>query len=70
MTPVREISPEITAADMHFFLPAIAMRVRWDNYQDTPYPIETPAGQNPPDGAILDYCLKTTAASELTLTHL
>jgi len=67
LTPLREISPEITAADVHFFLPATAMRVRWDNYQDTPYPIETPAGQNPPDGAILDYRLKTAAASELTL---
>jgi len=42
--------------------------VRWDNYQDTPYPIETPAGQNPPDGAIIDYFLKTAAVSELTLT--
>ena len=46
------------------------MRVRWDNYQDTPYPVETPAGQNPPDGAILDYFLKnaaTTARSTLTI---
>jgi hypothetical protein len=44
------------------------MRVRWDNYQDTPYPIETPAGQNPPDGAILYYYLKTLPVDDMTLT--
>jgi hypothetical protein len=42
--------------------------VRWDNYEDTPFPPETPAGQNPPDGAIIDYYLKNAATSELTLT--
>ena len=68
VTPLREINPEITAADAHLFSPATAMRVRWENYQDTPYPIETPAGQNPPDGAILDYYLKTPPAGEMTLT--
>ena len=68
ITPLREINPKITAADAHLFVPATAMRVRWENYQDTPYPIETPAGQNPPDGAILDYYLKTPPAGEMTLT--
>ncbi|MGB8065845.1 MAG: hypothetical protein WCF26_28430 [Candidatus Sulfotelmatobacter sp.] len=68
ITPLREISPQITAADAHLFAPATAMRVRWENYQDTPYPIETPAGQNPPDGAILDYYLKTPTADDMTLT--
>jgi len=30
--------------------------------------VETPAGDNPPDGAILNYYLKNAATSELTLT--
>ncbi len=68
MTPLREINEKITAADAHLFSPATALRWRWESYQDTPYPIETPAGQNPPDGAILDYYLKTPPAGELTLT--
>jgi hypothetical protein len=68
ITPLREINPQITTADAHLFVPATAMRVRWENYQDTPYPIETPAGQNPPDGAILDYYLKTPPAGDMTLT--
>ena len=50
------------------FPPSNAIRVRWDNYEDTPFPPETPAGKNPPDGAIIDYYLKDAATSELTLT--
>jgi photosystem II stability/assembly factor-like uncharacterized protein len=68
ITPLREITPQITAADANLFAPAPAMRVRWDNYQDTPYPIETPAGQNPPDGAILYYYLKAPPKDDITLT--
>jgi photosystem II stability/assembly factor-like uncharacterized protein len=68
ITPLREINPQIITADAHLFVPATAMRVRWDNYQDTPFPIETPAGQNPPDGAILDYYLKRPPAGDMTLT--
>ncbi len=68
VTPLREISPQIAASDAYLFRPATAMRVRWENFQDTPYPVETPAGKNPPDGAILDYFLKSAPTGELTLT--
>ena len=68
ITSLREINPQITAAESHLFMPSNALRVRWENYQDTPYPIETPAGKNPPDGAILDYYLKTPPAGDMTLT--
>ena len=68
VTPLRQIDLQLTAADAHLFAPANAMRVRWENYQDTPFSLETPAGQNPADGAILDYYLKTAPAGEVTLT--
>jgi photosystem II stability/assembly factor-like uncharacterized protein len=68
VSALREFSPAIANAKMHLFPPADAIRVRWDNYQDTPFPVETPAGQNPPDGAIFDYYLKNAADTELTLT--
>jgi len=67
VTPLREFNPQLTSANAYLFPPANGMRVRWDNYEDTPFPPETPAGQNPPDGAILDYYLKNAATSELTL---
>jgi photosystem II stability/assembly factor-like uncharacterized protein len=68
VSALREIKPEVTAAAAYLFPPATGMRVRWDNYQDTPYPIETPAGQNPPDGAIFDYYLAKPQTDGLTLT--
>ena len=46
---------------MHFFNPPPATRVRWNMFSDTPLPPEEPAGQNPPDGAILDYYLNRNA---------
>lgn len=42
------------------------MRWRWNRNTDTPLPPEEPAGQNPPDGAILDYVLKD-ASGPVTL---
>ena len=68
VTPLREFRPEVASANAYLFPPANGIRVRWDNYQDTPFPPETPAGQNPPDGAIIDYYLKNAASSEMTLT--
>ncbi len=41
--------------------PSRATRVRWNKNTDTPLPQEEPAGQNPPDGAILDYWLAQTS---------
>lgn len=44
-----------------------AYRVRWNMNTDTPLPQEEPAGQNPPDGAIIDYYLKDDAKSVVSL---
>jgi photosystem II stability/assembly factor-like uncharacterized protein len=37
--------------------PSTATRVRYNMFYDTPLPPEEPTGENPPDGAILDYIL-------------
>ncbi len=68
LTPLREISAPPANSPVYLFSPAKTLRVRWDNYQDTPLPLETPAGQNPPDGAIIDYFLKSPPPGEITLT--
>jgi photosystem II stability/assembly factor-like uncharacterized protein len=49
------------APPAHLFRPAVAWRLRRDLYTDTPLPPEEPAGQNPPDGAVLDYLLRAAA---------
>jgi hypothetical protein len=46
ISPLRQLTPELKQAAVHLFKPAPALRVRWDTYQDTPLPIETPTGQN------------------------
>jgi len=64
---IRQWTPEVLGSPVHLFEPEQATRVRWDTWQDTPLPIETPTAKNPPDGAILDYWLKS-GANEPTIT--
>jgi photosystem II stability/assembly factor-like uncharacterized protein len=58
--PLREMA-KATAASTYLFEPPQATRVRWNMFSDTPLPPEEPTGQNPPDGAILDYYLNRNA---------
>ncbi|HEV2385714.1 MAG TPA: hypothetical protein VGS20_00525 [Candidatus Acidoferrales bacterium] len=67
LTPLRQLDSRVAASDAWLFQPATATRVRRDQNGDTPFPPEMPAGQNPPTGAIVDYYLKSAAASDVTL---
>lgn len=49
------------AAHSYLFKPQRAWRFRWSKYPDTPMPPDEPMGQNPPDGAIIDYYLASPA---------
>jgi len=60
LTPLRQVNTE-TASASRLYAPEPVVRARWDVNQDTPLPAETPAGSNPPDGAIIDYYLKSPA---------
>jgi photosystem II stability/assembly factor-like uncharacterized protein len=66
LSPLRQVSAEVAAANAYLFKPAVATRVRWDNWTETPLPADTPSGENPPEGAILYYHLKA-AAKEVSL---
>jgi photosystem II stability/assembly factor-like uncharacterized protein len=57
VTPLRQLSSEIASAKAFLYAPAPAIRVRRNENQDTPLPPETPMGQNPPAGAVIDYNL-------------
>jgi photosystem II stability/assembly factor-like uncharacterized protein len=61
IAPLRELAAATAATDPWLFTPPLATRVRWNMFSDTPLPPEEPAGQNPPDGAILDYLLPQAA---------
>ena len=41
--------------------PSLATRVIWNKNTDTPLPPDEPMGQNPPDGAVIDYVLASPA---------
>ena len=67
ITPLRQFSPEVAEAPAHLYAPQLTYRVRRNNNTDTPLPPEEPVGQNPPDGAMIDYWLKTATSGPVTL---
>ncbi|MFY9885404.1 MAG: hypothetical protein WAK15_11595, partial [Candidatus Cybelea sp.] len=60
LEPLRELA-RTTVHGPHLFAPALAYRVRRATSTDTPLPPEEPTGENPPDGAIIDYALASPA---------
>ncbi|HLV95034.1 MAG TPA: hypothetical protein VKS44_07565 [Candidatus Acidoferrales bacterium] len=67
ITPLRQLGERATSSAAFLFKPELTYRVRWDTNPDTPLPPDFPAGQNPPDGAIIDYYLGSAASSPATL---
>lgn len=66
ITPLRQITESVRDREAHLFKPQLAHRVRRSVNTDTPIPQEEPMGQNPPDGAIINYYLKSEVR-EVTL---
>ncbi|MBA2257879.1 MAG: glycoside hydrolase [Acidobacteria bacterium] len=64
--PLRQLAAAAAATGAFLFTPPRATRVRSNMFSDTPLPPEEPTGQNPPDGAILDYYLPR-GAKKVTL---
>ncbi len=58
LSPLRQISGNIKSQSVFLFQPKDAWRMRGNTNNDTPWPPSTPLGQNPPDGAIIDYYFK------------
>ena len=70
VTPLRQaaaIKSAAAASVPYLVKPVTAVRVRFGMNPPTPWPIEVPAGENPPPGAILNYFLPTDAKGPVTL---
>ncbi|MEN9382706.1 MAG: hypothetical protein RI940_1589 [Bacteroidota bacterium] len=67
ITSLRQLVNKAKQKENIFYKPQTAMRIRWNNYTDSPVPQEEPAGENPPDGAIIDYYLSENANDVVTL---
>ncbi len=55
ITPLRQI--DLSSQKALLFKPQTALRVRWNFNTDTPLPPDEPVGENPPEGAMIDYRL-------------
>jgi photosystem II stability/assembly factor-like uncharacterized protein len=62
LSPLRQHDAVTAGTSEHLFNPATAMRLRKNQNRDTPLPKETPAGRNPPTGAVIDYWLAGPAS--------
>jgi photosystem II stability/assembly factor-like uncharacterized protein len=67
ITPLRQWSSRVAREPLHLFAPQTAVRFRWNRNTDTPLPPEIPAGQNPPDGAMINYFLTDSSRGEVKL---
>ena len=67
ITSLRQVNEDTTSSAMLLFKPALAYRVRQSTNTDTPLPPDEPMGENPPDGAIIDYYLGGPGPLPVTL---
>ena len=64
---LRQVTSTTASEAAHLFAPAPAYRVRFNNNKDTPLAPETPVGENPPQGAMIDYWLGAAPRQPVTL---
>jgi len=67
ISPLRQISDAVLAADAYLFKPADAINVIQGGDDGTPLQKDEPQAPNPPDGAVIDYYLKSAATGSVTL---
>jgi len=70
ISPLRELAgkaAQVASSNAYLFEPAAAVRMQWDTYTDTPLNADVAAAENPPDGAVIDYYLKSTPAGDIKI---
>jgi photosystem II stability/assembly factor-like uncharacterized protein len=67
VAPLRQLTASTSSTEATLFKPATAYRFRWSKYPDTPLPPDEPSGQNPPDGALIDYYLGANTRGDAKL---
>jgi photosystem II stability/assembly factor-like uncharacterized protein len=67
IAPLRQADGKIAASEVALYRPVTAVRLNPEEFNGTPLPFEEPQTKNPPDGAILDFYLKSPPAGEVKL---
>ncbi len=70
VTPLRQWNARVAAAPAWLFAPQRAYRMTPYDDEGTPFPPETPVGENPPFGAIIDYRIGGRAAQTVSIAIL
>ena len=69
VSPLRQARAALASSGPAFlFKPEPVWRARWDNTQDTPLPPEMVVGENPLEGAVIDYYLPSQVNGAVKLT--
>jgi photosystem II stability/assembly factor-like uncharacterized protein len=63
ITPLRQAQEARRADGSWLYRPATAVRVDNDSFTGTPLPLEEPAAENPPSGAMMDYFLPPSVSA-------
>ncbi len=67
ISPLRQVTDAVLKADAHLFKPADAINVLQGGDNGTPLQKDEPEAQNPPNGAVIDFYLKSAATGTVTL---
>jgi hypothetical protein len=67
VSPLRQVNAQMSATDLWLFKPATAYRVRPGSDEGTPVPMDESLAENPLDGAVIDYWLKSKAKGPVEL---
>jgi len=67
VTPLRQVAAARSATSAYLYKPETALRIRLATNDPTPWPPEMPAGENPPNGAIIDYYLASDVSGPVTI---
>jgi photosystem II stability/assembly factor-like uncharacterized protein len=67
VTPLRQIDNEVAHAGAYLFRPGRVYSITAGSDNGTPMPRDEPLAENPPNGALIDYYLKSNASGPVTL---
>ena len=67
VTPLRQASAAVAVSTAYLFRPEVAYRIRPGSFEGTPLPPDVPQAENPPEGALIDYYLKSAPNGPVSL---
>ena len=67
LSSLRQLDAKVAGSPVWLFAPRKAARLRPAPFQGTPEPKDEPAGENPPNGAAIDYFVKSPPPVRLAL---